>query len=181
MNHNQDDTSTDDAALFRESMQDVAPLSDANQVIHNTPKPPAIPVKSMEDEQQVLVDMLSDEYDPSEIQPGDMLSYMQPGVQHRVFKKLRRGEYRIADELDLHGLTAKESRVVLAEFLRIAFPQRGECVRIIHGKGKRSDHRGPVLKGKVNHWLRQHDRVLAFHSARPVDGGTGAVYALLRR
>ena len=186
MNHNKDSLSTpdstgNDTALFRESMQDVAPLSNVNTVVHDTQKPPAIPVKSMEDEQQVLIDMLSDEYDPTEIQPGDVLSYMQPGVQHRVFAKLRRGEYRIADELDLHGLTAKESRGVLAEFLRIVFPHRGECVRIIHGKGKRSDHRGPVLKGKVNHWLRQHDRVLAFHSARPVDGGTGAVYALLRR
>ena len=54
-------------------------------------------------------------------------------------------------------------------------------MRIIHGKGNRSDDRGPVLKVKVNNWLRQHDRVQAFHSARPVDGGTGAVYVLLKR
>jgi DNA-nicking Smr family endonuclease len=54
-------------------------------------------------------------------------------------------------------------------------------VRIIHGKGNRSNHKGPVIKTKINNWLRQHERILAFHSARPVDGGTGAIYVLLRR
>jgi DNA-nicking Smr family endonuclease len=56
------------------------------------------------------------------------------------------------------------------------------CIRIIHGKGKRSrNNKGPVIKTKVNHWLRQRDDVLAFCSARPIDGGTGAIYVLLRR
>jgi DNA-nicking Smr family endonuclease len=54
------------------------------------------------------------------------------------------------------------------------------CVRIIHGKGLRSRHKGPVIKTKVNTWLRQRDDILAFCSARPVDGGTGAIYVLLR-
>jgi len=171
----------DDLALFRESMQDVVPLQSVNQAIHNTPKPSAVPFKTIEDEQQVLLDMFSDEYDPTEIQPGDILSYLRPGVQHRVFNKLRRGEYRLAAELDLHGLNARQAREYLAEFLLSVYPLQGECVRVIHGKGNRSDYRGAVLKTKVNHWLRQHDRVLAFHSARPVDGGTGAVYVLLKR
>ncbi|WP_020396744.1 Smr/MutS family protein [Thiolinea disciformis] len=167
--------------LFRESMQDVTPMQPPNQAQLHIPKPPAIPVKTLEDEQQVLLDMFSDEYDPTEIQPGDVLSYLRAGIQHRVFNKLRRGEYRIAAELDLHGLNAREARMYLAEFLVRVYPLQGECVRIIHGKGNRSDHRGPILKTKVNHWLRQHDRVLAFHSARPVDGGTGAAYVLLKR
>ncbi|PID49488.1 MAG: DNA mismatch repair protein MutS [Proteobacteria bacterium] len=162
-------------------MQDVTPLQPVNQAVHDTPKPPAIPIKTIEDEQQVLLDMFSDEYDPTEIQPGDILSYLRPGVQHRIFNKLRRGEYRLAAELDLHGLNARQARGYLAEFLITVYPLQGECVRIIHGKGNRSDHRGPILKTKVNHWLRQHDRVLAFYSARPVDGGTGAVYVLLKR
>ncbi len=173
--------SPDDAILFRESMQDVVRLQPLNQVVHDTPKPRAIPVKTLEDEQQVLLDMFSDEYDPTEIQPGDILSYLRPGIQHRVFNKLRRGEYRVAAELDLHGLNARQARMYLAEFLVNVFPLQGECVRIIHGKGNRSDHRGPVLKTKINNWLRQHDRVQAYHSARPVDGGTGAVYVLLKR
>ncbi|HPY42115.1 MAG TPA: Smr/MutS family protein, partial [Thiolinea sp.] len=162
-------------------MQDVAPLQPLNQAELAVSKPPAIPIKTLEDEQQVLLDMFSDEYDPTELQPGDMLSYLRPGVQHRVFSKLRRGEYRVAAELDLHGLNTRQARAYLAEFLVTVYPLKGECVRIIHGKGNRSSHQGPVLKTKVNHWLRQHDRVQAFHSARPVDGGTGAVYVLLKR
>lgn len=171
----------DESILFHESMQDVSPMQPVNQVVHDTPKPKAIPMKTIEDEQRVLEDMFSDEYDPVEIQPGDVLTYRRAGIQHRVFNKLRRGEYRVAAELDLHGLNAKQARVYLAEFLVTIYPSQGECVRIIHGKGNRSDHRGPVLKIKVNSWLRQHDRVQAFHSARPVDGGTGAVYVLLSR
>nr|CAA6825710.1 MAG: DNA mismatch repair protein MutS [uncultured Thiotrichaceae bacterium] len=179
----EDDLSSDsdESNLFKEFVRDVSPLQSVNQVVHDTPKPKPIPLKTMEDEQQALVDMFSDEYMPLDLQPGDVLSYMRPGIQHRVFNKLRRGEYRIAAELDLHGLNAKQARGYLAEFLVTIYPLQSECVRIIHGKGNRSDHRGPVLKIKVNNWLRQHDRVQAFHSARQVDGGTGAVYVLLKR
>lgn len=150
-------------------------------VRHDTRKPPAIPRKTLEDEQQVIRDMLSDAYDPTELQPGDMLSYYRPGVQLSVFRKLRAGQYRTIAELDLHGLNVLQAKQRMLTFLHTTQPGIGDCVRIIHGKGNRSDHRGPVLKTKVNHWLRQHDRVLAFHSARPMDGGTGAVYVLLRR
>ncbi|WGZ91451.1 MAG: Smr/MutS family protein [Candidatus Thiocaldithrix dubininis] len=173
--------SAEDFALFRESMQEVLPLKPTNQAQHDTAKPPPIPFKSIEDEQQVIIDMLSDAYDPIEIQPGDMLSYVQPGIQTRIFKKLKSGHYRVASELDLHGLNALQAKQLLLEFIHHAHPGMGECVRIIHGKGNRSNHRGPVIKTKINHWLRQHNRVLAFHSARPVDGGTGAIYVLLRR
>lgn len=77
--------SAEDFALFRESMQEVLPLKPTNQAQHDTAKPPPIPFKSIEDEQQVIIDMLSDAYDPIEIQPGDMLSYVQPGIQTRIF------------------------------------------------------------------------------------------------
>lgn len=173
--------SINDHSLFRESMQDVTPLRPTNQVVHDNLKPPAIPVKTIEDEQQVIRDLLSDEYDPVELQPGDMLSYQRPGIQHKIFRKLRAGQYRIASELDLHGMNARQAKQMLLGFLHDAHPGIGECVRIIHGKGNRSAYKGPVIKTKVNNWLRQHDRVLAFHSARPVDGGTGAIYVLLRR
>ena len=83
-------------------------------------------------------------------------------------------------ELDLHGMTVAEARPMLAEFIADSRQQRLRCVRIIHGKGFRSASAQPVLKGLVNNWLRQHDGVLAFCSARPADGGTGAVYVLLK-
>lgn len=173
--------SPEESVLFRESMQDVTPLRPVNRAPHHSVKPPAIPFKTLEDEQQVLRDMLSDAFDPSELQPGDMLSYCRAGVQTRTFRKLRLGQYRVASELDMHGLNARQAKQMLLEFLHVVHPGYSECVRIIHGKGNRSDYRGPVLKTRINHWLRHHDRVLAFHSARPVDGGTGAIYVLLRR
>lgn len=162
-------------------MHDVKPLRVKHHVVHHSVKPPAIPMKTLEDERQVLRDMLSDAYDPIDIQPGDMLSYYLPGLQNRIVRKLRSGQYRIASELDLHGLNARDAKQQLLKFLHDAHPGQGECVRIIHGKGNRSNHKGPVIKTKINHWLRQHERILAFHSARPVDGGTGAIYVLLRR
>ncbi len=162
-------------------MHDVKPLRVKHHALHHSAKPPAIPMKTLEDERQVLRDMLSDAYDPIEIQPGDMLSYYIPGLQNRIVRKLRSGHYRIASELDLHGLSARDAKLQLLQFLHDAHPGQGECVRIIHGKGNRSTYKGPVIKTKINNWLRQHERILAFHSARPVDGGTGAIYVLLRR
>jgi DNA-nicking Smr family endonuclease len=83
-------------------------------------------------------------------------------------------------ELDLHGLTVSYAREMLLEFLRACRQRRVRCVQIVHGKGKSSD-RQPILKHKLNLWLRQWEDVLAFCSARPRDGGTGAVYVLLRQ
>jgi DNA-nicking Smr family endonuclease len=73
------------------------------------------------------------------------------------------------------------ARQALIAFIKASQRDNMSCVRMIHGKGNRSRHKGPVLKHKVNHWLRQRQEVLAFCSARPMDGGTGAIYVLLRR
>jgi DNA-nicking Smr family endonuclease len=108
-------------------------------------------------------------------------SYARPGLQRTVMRRLRRGDYRIGAELDLHGMTADAARGELARFLREAIGRELRCVRIIHGKGLGSEGRGPVLKPRVARWLRQRDDVLAYCSARPADGGTGALYVLLRR
>ena len=146
------------------------------------PTPPLpLPVKRIEDEQQVLQDMLSDPEEPELVETGDELFFARAGLQHNVLRKLRRGQYSIGAELDLHGMTVVEARQQLAAFLQAARQRNVRCVRIIHGKGNGSLQRRPILKGKVNHWLQQRDEVLAFASARPVDGGTGAVYVLLKR
>ena len=101
-------------------------------------------------------------------QPGDL----QPALQ--------RGTYRVAAELDLHGLRWDEAKVVMVRFLAAARDADARCVRIIHGKGLRSKGDGPVIKQRIDGWLRQRSEVLAFCSARREDGGTGAVYVLLR-
>jgi DNA-nicking Smr family endonuclease len=110
---------------------------------------------------------------------GEELVFHRPQVQPAVLRKLRRGEYRVQREIDLHGLTVADAKRALRQFLVRALEQQVRCVRVIHGKGLRSGHRGPVLKSVVSAVLRRTGAVLAFVSARPVDGGTGAVYVLL--
>lgn len=121
---------------------------------------------------------------PSEQEAGPAveasLSFQRAGVRTQVMRKLKRGLYPADDELDLHGLTQVAARERLAEFLSLSRSSGMRCVRIIHGKGYRSGARGPVLKTAVNAWLRRHLDVMAFVSARAIDGGTGALYVLLR-
>jgi DNA-nicking Smr family endonuclease len=108
------------------------------------------------------------------------LSFQRAGVRLQVMRRLRRGLYPIEDELDLHGLTQTAARERVADFLARSRDGGCRCVRIIHGKGYRSGVRGPVLKTAVNLWLRRHTDVMAFVSARAIDGGAGAMYVLLR-
>jgi DNA-nicking Smr family endonuclease len=116
----------------------------------------------------------------SEVSGDEALSFQRGGVRTQVMRRLRRGLYPIEDELDLHGLNQTAARDHLAEFLARSRDGGCRCVRIIHGKGYRSGARGPVLKAAVNLWLRRHMDVMAFVSARAIDGGAGAVYVLLR-
>jgi DNA-nicking Smr family endonuclease len=108
------------------------------------------------------------------------LSFQRAGVRTQVMRRLRRGLYPAEDELDLHGMNQAAARDQLADFIVRSRDSGRRCVRIIHGKGYRSGARGPVLKTAVNLWLRRHIDVMAFTSARAIDGGTGAVYVLLR-
>jgi DNA-nicking Smr family endonuclease len=111
---------------------------------------------------------------------SDPLSFRRAGVHDQVMRRLRRGLYPVEDELDLHGLNQSAARDSLSEFLEFSRSAAHRCVRIVHGKGYRSGARGPILKIAVNAWLRHHPDVMAFTSARAIDGGTGAVYVLLR-
>ncbi|MEZ5671388.1 MAG: Smr/MutS family protein [Thiotrichaceae bacterium] len=90
------------------------------------------------------------------------------------------GQFSISAELDLHGLIVSQAREAVVDFLHYCRDRSLRCVRIVHGKGYGSWQKQPILKGKLNHWLRQRDEVLAFCPARGVDGGTGAVYVLLK-
>ena len=108
------------------------------------------------------------------------LSFQRAGIRDQMMRRLRRGLIPSEDELDLHGLTQTEARDQLADFIAHSRNAGRRCVRVVHGKGYRSGARGPVLKTAVNLWLRRHLDVMAFTSAKAIDGGTGAVYVLLR-
>jgi DNA-nicking Smr family endonuclease len=110
----------------------------------------------------------------------DTLSYNSSGIQNRVMKQLRAGKYPVEHLLDLHGFTVDQARNALIAFLEECRQAQLKSVLIVHGKGFRSKNK-PVIKSMVNRWLRATDQVLAFHSALPRDGGSGAVYVLLRK
>ena len=110
----------------------------------------------------------------------ESLSFRQPGLGIEVVRKLRRGEWSIQAQLDLHGLRSDEARLALVGFLSESLSNNMRCLRVIHGKGLGSINKEPVLKGKVLKWLIQRDEVMAFCQARPNDGGSGALLILLR-
>jgi DNA-nicking Smr family endonuclease len=128
------------------------------------------------------MDSLLDDLSESDLlETGEHLSYTQPGVQKSVLRKLKSGKYSIQSEIDLHGLTVNEARLELSDFLKAAQQRRHLCIRVIHGKGRKNANKSPRLKPAVNQWLQRNKMVLAFCSARINDGGTGAVYVLLKR
>lgn len=171
----------DGAMLFRRAVADVVPLPPSNRVERTRPRPKPIARQRLRDEQQVLVDALSDPWDwETALSTGEELVFSRPGVPTAALRKLRRGGWVIQGELDLHGHTGDEARIALAAFLNRCMLEDRRCVRIIHGKGHGSKNRLPVLKNKVRHWLTQREDVLAFCQARTVDGGAGAVIVLLR-
>jgi DNA-nicking Smr family endonuclease len=172
--------SPEDRALFRHAVGSVKPLQ--HDRVDYTKKPPApIPRSTLADEQQVLEDMVSNYFEPAELDTGEEIYHCRDGMPNTTLRKLRRGQFRVGAVLDLHGMSVDTARHALVGFLQSSRRDNITCVRIIHGKGNRSRHKGPVLKHKANVWLRQRDDVLAFCSARPVDGGTGAIYVLLKR
>lgn len=168
-----------DLELFREAMRDVRRLSSAKHTLQK-PKPAPKARFMRADQREVLRESLLPVSDPALLETGDELSFKRDGIPDTVLKKLRRGEYVVDAELDLHGMNAADARSALKDFLLNALSSHMRCIRIVHGKGRRSGPRGPVLKNLVNRWLRQIDAVVAFGSARPNDGGSGAVYVLLR-
>lgn len=172
--------SKDDKDLFQQATGDVRPIKQ-DRVVPTPKRPKPIPKKTLEDEQQVMDSLLSDDWDPGDIESGEELLFSRPGIQKSVFRKLRTGKYAVETELDLHGMFAKEARGLVGAFIHDSQARGLRCVRIIHGKGLSSPNKIPVLKNKVNQWLQQMDAVLAFSSALPVDGGTGAVYVLLKK
>ena len=177
---NNSDIDENDRHLFRQAVTGIRRLNhDKIGPARRKLKP--YPQQRQQDEQQALIESLAPPSDLAEIEVGDELLFSRNGVQNSVMRKLRRGQYRVEAELDLHRLTAVQALHALQEFIFHSKRRHLRCIRIIHGKGLSSKDQRPVLKGRVNQWLRQWDDVLAFCSARQCDGGSGATYVLLRK
>lgn len=170
----------DDDSLFRRSMTGTKPLKSADRVAAEPKKPKPKARFSRADEKAVLDESLDVDIDDLEESSGAALRFRRASVGRTTMRMLTRGSYAIQAEIDLHGMTLAEAKPRLEKFLQRCASNNKLCIRIVHGKGLGSGDRGPVLKKGVDRWLRRWDSVLAFVSARQVDGGTGAVYVLLR-
>jgi DNA-nicking Smr family endonuclease len=175
------DSAADDAA-FREAMRDVTPLSASAARIAPAPRKlrrAARVVASSGIDLEAAMPLIATE-GGADVSPEEVLSHRRPGVRDQALRRLRRGLIPVQAQLDLHGLTQSVARSLTAQFIDSSRQSGLRCVRIIHGKGMRSGTRGAILKSALNGWLRRHPDVMAFASARPIDGGTGAAYVLLR-
>jgi DNA-nicking Smr family endonuclease len=181
-----DSNDDDEAALFRSAMRGVLPLHATQPrvtaraaAVAKRPKPAPRARFARAERQAVLQESLAKPGPLIETQALDELSFRRPGVPETVLRRLKRGEYRIEAELDLHGLTGTQAAEQLGAFLAYAIHRGLRSLRVIHGKGMRSGPGGPVLKKTVNTLLRRAGPVLCFASAHPKDGGTGATLVLL--
>ena len=173
------DDETDDARLFREAIGRVRPLE--SEPPPPKPKPAPVPAQSESDEARVRDELLAHAIDPATIEVGDEIHYLKPGQPPRLLKRLRRGQFSVRAEIDLHEMTLAVARDAVRAFLDESIAQHEYCVRIVHGKGLRSRAEGPVLKRLTATMLARRGDVLAYASARPAQGGTGAVIVLLHR
>lgn len=169
----------DDAALFREAIGPVRALAHVPDVAPAPPKPAPEPRQQQDDEREALLQSQRDPFAHAELALGDALDYLKDGHPPRLLRRLKRGQYAVQDEIDLHRMTASQAEQAIRTFLAECRKARRLSVRIVHGKGLRSTGEAPVLKNLVDRMLRQRADVLAFASARPQHGGTGAVLVLL--
>jgi DNA-nicking Smr family endonuclease len=169
----------DDSRLFREAIGDVRPVV-AREVEPERPRPAPIPFMRDADEAAVAADAMLFDYDPADLEVGEELSYLRDGYPPKLLKQLKRGQFSIQADVDLHQMNAAAAQLTISEFLAECHRDGVRCVRIIHGKGLRSKAAGPVLKGLTDKLLRRRDDVVAFASAKPAQGGTGAVVVLLK-
>ena len=166
--------------LFQRAVGPVKPLPSRPRVeLNGTPAPPKAFQQKLDDD-RVLHQSLSDDFDVSTLlDTDDELSYRRSGIGTDVTQKLRKGHWSLQGQIDLHGLRSDEAREALGQFIRDAYKRGWRCVRVVHGKGLGSPGKTPVLKSKVQRWLVQKNEVLAFVQAKALEGGAGALVVLL--
>lgn len=165
---------------FRNSMKNVKPLKTEKRILPHSHLPKTKKINTDVDTTSEEDPFSDSDFLPT-VNAETALNFSRSGLQHSVMRKLRQGLFPIDYELDLHGHTIIAARKTLANFLNHCVEKKYRYVVIVHGKGQRQSNTAPVLKNRINHWLREHPFVLAFCSAKPAHGGTGAVYVLLKR
>lgn len=186
MTTNQNDS--DDNDLFRKTVGTIKPLKSEPRYLPKKPVPSKLLINTSSSTTKPLRISISEnnleEFEElqtlQELDASISSVFIRPGLQHRVMKQLRRGKVALDDTLDLHGATAIQARRLLRDFIAVSSANNYRAVIIVHGKGLRSTNNTPVLKTRVNYWLRDHQNVLGFCPAAPQHGGSGALYVLLK-
>jgi DNA-nicking Smr family endonuclease len=178
MSHPEDE---DPAALFRSAIGEITPLRKVEESAITRPRPKPRARMAERDDALVRGEFARLLMSSTPLEAGDVASYRRENLPAPMFQRLKRGQYSVQDELDLHGASVAQAEVLLREFLLEAHAHDYGCVRIIHGKGRQSDGGAPVLKNLMDRTLRLRNDVLAFHSAPANQGGTGALLVLLAR
>lgn len=183
-----DDSAKPDCTLFTEEMSDVRPLTGHKEKIARAPGAnlrPAHPAP--DDEAQVMAHLrglINGDYELDITFSDEYMQGSVRGLDRKTMRRLKRGEFPVKDYIDLHGLTKQEAEVEVRDFLVQSHKLGHRCVLIVHGRGLNSPDSFPVLKEGLPVWLNRGPAekiVLAFATARPYDGGTGAIYVLLRK
>ncbi|MBS2026853.1 MAG: Smr/MutS family protein [Deltaproteobacteria bacterium] len=175
----------DDSALFLESVGAVEPVRVGSNKSEARPPPP--PARGTDADAEALLQLseLVAGVGPFDLADSDeFIEGAVPGLDPNIVRKLHRGDFAVQAHLDLHGLTQDEAKSQLAAFLTASRSRGFRCVLVVHGRGLHSKDQIPVLKAGIQRWLtqgRMAKETLAFATARPHDGGAGAVYVLLRR
>jgi DNA-nicking Smr family endonuclease len=181
------DSGHDDTVHFLEAMSDVNPLSgdDKERIpVHGRNMSPSHTAPDEEKEVMThLRNLISGSAEMDIFFSDEYIEGAIGGVGKNIMRKLRKGQVPVQDYIDLHGLTEKDAERRVRRFLISSHGRGLRCVLIVHGRGLNSPNNIPVLKERLPIWLNRgaaRKIVLAFATARPYDGGTGAIYVLLR-
>lgn len=173
----------DDFSEFKAAIGDVTPLKAEPKVILKKSQNDSLTLAQRRQaaitDHQDDTNHLSDSY-VDMVQPYDIIEYKNSGVQEGVYRKFRLGKYQLDARLDLHRRTVDQARTEVFRFIEDAMKYDLRNVIILHGKGEK-EAVPSLLKSWTNKWLREFEDVIAFHSAQPQHGGTGAVYVMLRK
>jgi DNA-nicking Smr family endonuclease len=177
-----------DLSSFAQAMSGVTPLPEGKRRYigngGNHPRPPHPPPDDAKEAMDHLRDLIRGSIEMDISFTDEYIEGCVKGLSRKTMKKLKRGELPVQDFIDLHGFTKQEAEVELKEFLIRSYKLGLRCVLIVHGRGLKSPDSLPVIKEGLPRWLGQgpiRKIVLAFATARPYDGGTGAIYVLLRK
>jgi len=166
---------------FYKSMKGIIPIKKNNKIILSSTNLTLTPPFSSNDAEKDLEQRSFSFQEKLNLKPvtgKETIAYKKTGVSHQIFRKLRKGHYPVGAVLDLHGLSVEQAKTAVAYFLNKCLQHGTQMVLIIHGKGLNQPM--PILKNKLNHWLREIDMVLAFCSASSSHGNRGAIYVLLK-